>query len=158
MSPKKLTVRFEVEWSSEAWAELRTLPASERRAVMDAAAKLAVGKRRPASAIVNAIVEVRVRGAHRLLYRVVDPLPVRSRGPVGVRPRVQILCAIVTSATGADGDRLAPARPGAGELRRRGATLRKIGGGIPNEVVRRAWLAELRASEGSRSDRGCRSR
>ena len=138
MSPKKPTVRFEVEWSSEAWAELRTLPASERRAVMDAAAKLAVGKRRPASAIV----EVRARGAHRLLYRVVDPLPVRSRGPVGVRPRVQILCAIVTSATGAG-----VARPGAGELRRRGATLRKIGGGIPNEVVRRAWLAELRRDE-----------
>ena len=142
MSPKKPTVRFEVEWSSEAWAELRRLPASERRAVMDAAAKVAVGKRRPASAIVNAIVEVRVRGAHRLLYRVVDPLPVRSRGPVGVRPRVQILCAIVTSATGAG-----VARPGAGELRRRGATLRKIGGGIPNEVVRRAWLAELRRDE-----------
>jgi hypothetical protein len=59
-----------------------------------------------------------------------------------LRPRVQILCAIVESTTGA-----AVARPGAGELRRRGATLDKIGGGIPHEVVRRAWLAEIRRDD-----------
>jgi hypothetical protein len=153
MSPRKPIVRFEVEWSSEAWAELRTLPASERRPVMDAAARLTVGNPAPVGALASAIVEARVQDAHRLLYRVVDPLPVRPGEPVGVRPRVQILCAIVTSATGA-----AVARPGVAELRRRGATLRQIGGGIPYEVVRRAWLAELRASEGSRRDRGCRSR
>jgi hypothetical protein len=139
MPPRKPTVRFELEWSSEAWAELRTLPASERRPVMDAAAGLAVGHRRPVSATVNAIVEVRTEGAHQLLYRVVGPVPPPLLRPASLQPRVQILCALVTSAAGA-----AVARPGAGELRRRGATLRKIGGGIPHEVVRRAWLAELR--------------
>ena len=138
MPPRKPSVRWAVEWSSEAWAEMRTLSASERRPVMDAAAKLTVGRRRPVKAIPSAILEVRPRGDHRLLYRVVDPLP----GPGGPQPRVQILSAIVAGATGA-----AVARPGAGELRRRGATLRKIGGGIPHEVVRRAWLVELRREE-----------
>jgi len=139
MPPRKPTVSSEVEWSSEAWAELRTLPASERQPVMDAAARLAIGHRKP----VRAIAEERIPGDHRLLYRVVGPLPssvaASSPGPAETRPRVQILAAIVQSATGAT-----VARPGAGELRRRGATLRKIGGGIPHEVVRRAWLAELR--------------
>ena len=127
-------MRFEVEWTSEAWAEIRTLSAAERRPVMEAAVKLAVGKDPRSTA---ALVEARVPGDHRLLYRVVDPLPVS--GSVGARPRVQILCAIVTGSTGA-----AVARPKAGELRRRGATLRRLGGGIPHEVVRRAWLVELR--------------
>ena len=137
MPPRKPTVTSEVEWSSEAWAELRTLPASERRPVMDAAAQLAVAHRKP----VRAIAEERIPGDHRLLYRIVGPLPstVAAPGPGETRPRVQILAAIVQSATGA-----AVARPAAGELRRRGAMLRKIGGGIPHEVVRRAWLAELR--------------
>jgi hypothetical protein len=134
MPPRKPSVRFEVEWTSEAWAEIRTLSAAERRPVMEAAARLAVGNDRKS---VAAMVEARVPGDHRLLYRVVDPLPVP--GSVGVRPRVQILCALVTGSTGA-----AVARPKAGELRRRGATLRRIGGGIPHEVVRRAWLVELR--------------
>ena len=144
MSPRKPNVRFEVEWSSEAWAELRTLPASERRPVMELAAKLAVGDRKSVSAIAsaNAIVEVAKQGAHELLYRVVGPLPPPLLRRPDLRPRVQILCAVVTGTSGA-----VVARPGAGELRRRGATLRKIGGGIPNEVVRRAWLAELRRDE-----------
>jgi len=135
MPPRKPTVRFDVEWSSEAWAELRTLPASERRPVLDAAARLPGGNRRPDSAIV----EARIEGAHQLLYRVVGPLPPPLLRRASLRPRVQILCALVTGATGA-----VVARPGAGELKRRGAILRKIGGGIPHEVVRRAWLAELR--------------
>jgi hypothetical protein len=142
MPPRKPTVRLEVEWSSEAWAELRTLPASERRPVMDAAARLPGGNRRPDSAIVNAVVEGGKQGAHELLYRVVGPLPPPLLRRADLRPRVQILCALVTGTSGA-----AVARPGAGELRRRGATLRKIGGGIPHEVVRRAWLAELRRDE-----------
>jgi hypothetical protein len=142
MPPRKPTLRFEVEWSSEAWAELRTLPASERRPVMDAAARLPVGNRKPVSAAVNAIAEVRTEGGHQLLYRVVGPIPPPLLRPAGLRPRVQILCALVTGVNGA-----AVARPGAGELRRRGAILRKIGGGIPHEVVRRAWLAELRRDD-----------
>ena len=139
MSPRKPSVRFEVEWTSEAWAEIRTLSAAERRPVMEAAAKLAVCNDRKRAA---AMEERRVPGDHRLLYRVVDPVPVPGSvpGSVGARPRVQILCAIVTGSTGA-----AVARPKAGELRRRGATLRRIGGGIPHEVVRRAWLVELRS-------------
>jgi hypothetical protein len=141
MPPRRPTVRFEVEWSSEAWAELRTLSASERRPVLDAAAGLARGERRPAPATVNTILEVRTEGDHRLLYRVVDPMSSPVAGAVGGRPRVEILCALVTGATGA-----AVARPGPGELRRRGATLRQIGGGIPHQVVRRAWLAEMRGS------------
>ena len=96
MPPRKPTVRLEVEWSSEAWAELRTLPASERRPVMEAAARLAVGHRKPVSAIVNAVVEVGRQGAHELLYRVVGPLPPPLLRPADLRPRVQILCAIVT--------------------------------------------------------------
>ncbi len=143
MPPRKPIVRLEVEWSSEAWAELRTLPASERRPVMEAAARLAVGgHRKPVSAIVNAIVEVGKQGGHELLYRVVGPLPPPLLRPADLRPRVQILCALVTGASGA-----VVARPGAGELRRRGSVLRKIGGGIPHEVIRRAWLAELRRDE-----------
>ena len=90
----------------------------------------------------NAIVEVDKQGAHELLYRIVGPVPPPLLRPPDLRPRVQILCAIVTGMSGA-----AVARPGAGELRRRGATLRKIGGGIPHEVVRRAWLAEMRRDE-----------
>ena len=139
MPPRKPTVRLELEWSSEAWAELRTLPASERRPVMEAAARLAVGHRKPSSAIVNVKVEEGKRGPHELLYRVVGPLPPPLLRPAALRPRIQILCALVTGTSGA-----VVARPGLGELRRRGTTLRKIGGGIPHEVVRRAWLAELR--------------
>ena len=143
MPPRKPTVRFEVEWSSEAWAELRTLPASERRPVMEAAARLAVGNRKPVSATVNAIVEVRARGRPPSCSIASSVhCPRRCCDRRSLRPRVQILCALVTGATGA-----AVARPGAGELRRRGAILRKIGGGIPHEVVRRAWLAELRRDE-----------
>jgi hypothetical protein len=138
MPPRKLTERFDVEWSSEAWAELRTLPASERRPVLVAATRLLAGERKS----VGAIQEGRTPGDHRLLYRVVDPLPSPSPPPAGARPRVQILCALVTGATGA-----VVARPGAGELRRRGAILRKIGGGIPHEVVRRAWIAEMRRQD-----------
>ena len=139
MPPRKPTVRLELEWSSEAWAELRTLPASERRPVMEAAARLAVGHRKPSSAIVNVEVKEGKWGPHELLYRVVGPLPPPLLRPAALRPRIQILCALVTGTSGA-----VVARPGLGELRRRGATLRKIGGGIPHEVVRRAWLAELR--------------
>jgi hypothetical protein len=153
MPSRKPSVRLEVEWTSEAWAEIRTLAASERRPVMEAVAKLAVGKDQKS---VTAVEEAPVRGDHRLLYRVVAPLP--GPGSAGVRRRVQILCAIVTGSTGA-----AVARPRAGELKRRAAILRKIGGGIPHEVVRRAWLIELRAavmavSKGTRRDSGCRSR
>jgi hypothetical protein len=137
--PRKSPVRFELEWTSEAWAELRTLSAPERRPVMEAAARLAVGDAVESG---NAIRGLRAPGDHRLLYRVVDPLP----GRAGARPRVQILCAIVTGASGA-----AVARPRAGELSRRGAIVRKIGGGIPHEVVRRAWLLELRREVRSRA-------
>jgi hypothetical protein len=142
MPPRKPSVRFEVEWTSEAWAEIRTLSALERRPVMDAAAKLAgdAGKLSNAWKLSATIQEVRTAGDHRLLYRVVALLPASPpRGAVGARARVQILCAIVTGSTGA-----AVARPRAGELRRRGAILRRIGGGIPHEVVRRAWRAEMR--------------
>lgn len=136
MPSRKPSVRFEVEWAAEAWAELRTLSAVERRPVIEAAAKLAVGNHRKSS---TAIEEARLPGDHRLLYRVVAPLP--GPGAGSARPRAQILCALVTGSTGA-----AVARPGAGELRRRAAVLRKIGGGIPHEVVRRAWLVESRAA------------
>jgi hypothetical protein len=135
MPPRNPSVRLEIEWTSEAWAEIRTLSASERRPVMEAVAKLAVGK---AQKSVAALEEAPLPGDHRLLYRVVAPLP--GPGSVGARRRVQILCAIVTGSAGA-----AVARPRAGELKRRAAILRKIGGGIPHEVVRRAWLVELRS-------------
>jgi hypothetical protein len=147
MPTRKPTVNFELEWSSEAWAELRTLPGSERRPVMEAARGLATADREPSSASEKTLAELRIEGGQRLLYRVVDPLPSSSPAPsspaAGLRPRVQILCAIVESATGA-----AVARPGAAELRRRAETLSEIGGGIPHEVVRRAWLAELRRHRG----------
>ncbi len=143
LPPRKPSLRFEVEWTSGAWAELRTLSAFERRPVMEAAAKMARGdawKSSDARKVSATIQELRTPGGHRLLYRVVDSLPAPARlGSVGARPRVQILCALVTGSTGA-----AVTRPKAGELRRRGAILRKIGGGIPHEVVRRAWLAEIR--------------
>jgi hypothetical protein len=142
MSPQKPTVTFEVEWSSEAWAELRMLPASERRPVMDAAIGLAGADRNPVKADARTILEAAIPGGHRLLYRVAGPRLSSSSRPEDLRPRVQILCALVEGASGA-----AVVRPGAGELRRRGATLRKLGGGIPHEVVRRAWLAELRRRE-----------
>jgi hypothetical protein len=109
---------------------------------MAAAAGLAVGSRKPVSATVSTILEARMEGGQQLLYRVVGPIPPPLLRPAGLRPRVQILCALVTGVTGA-----AVARPGAGELRRRGAILRKIGGGIPHEVVRRAWLAEMRRED-----------
>jgi hypothetical protein len=144
MPSRKPSVRFEVEWASEAWAEIRTLSAPERRPVMEAAAKLAAGKDQKSSA---AMEEARIAGDHRLLYRVAAPLPgPGGPGSPGTRARVQrgqrvqILGAVVTGSTGA-----AVARPRVGELKRRAAILRKIGGGIPHEVVRRAWLVELRS-------------
>jgi len=131
-SRKLSSARLEVEWASEAWAEIRTLSACERRPVMEAVAKLAARKDQK---LVTAVEEAPIRGDHRLLYRVVAPLP--GPGSAGAR-RVQILSAVVTGSTGA-----AVARPRAGELKRRAAILRKIGGGIPHEVVHRAWLVEL---------------
>jgi len=142
MPPRRLSVSFEVEWSSEAWAELRTLPASERGPVMEAARELAAGGRNPHQERGGMIAEERIDGGHRLLYRIVDPWPSPSSRRGRLRRRVQILGAIVETATGA-----VVARPGADELRGRGATLDKIGGGIPHEVVRRAWLAEMRRED-----------
>jgi hypothetical protein len=106
---------------------------------MEAARTLAAGDRRSSKAIEKTTAEVGIQGGHSLLYRILEPLPSPSSRPAETRRRVQILGAIVESATGA-----AVARPGADELRRRRETLDDIGGGIPHGVVRRAWLAELR--------------
>ncbi|HEX3903675.1 MAG TPA: hypothetical protein VH853_12555 [Polyangia bacterium] len=140
----------EVEWASEAWSELRAVPVSDRGSIMRAAARLArpagrempVGPRLrvpPGSATSPAqepVWETCIPGGHRLLYCVT--VPSRDDG----RRRAQILRAVIVVIEGAPGP-AALTRAEARELERRRQTLRKIGGGIPHEVVRRAWLAEL---------------
>jgi mRNA-degrading endonuclease RelE of RelBE toxin-antitoxin system len=133
---------FEVEWTSEAWTESRALSAPARRPLMDAAAALArraeiaARNRRSVAGRLGEqpepIWEMRARG-HRLLYCVTGPEPRDGRRCARIL-RVVIGCppgplVLPTEATR--------------ELERRRRTLRKLGGGIAHELVRRAWLAEL---------------
>jgi hypothetical protein len=134
---------LEVEWTSEAWAELLVLPARKRRSVMEAAgalgglAEVASRGRRPLDGrqgeAPEPIWEARLRGGHRLLYGVTAPA--RDGG----RRCAWILRVIIGSPSG----RLSLTARETRELERRRRTLSKLGGGIPHEVVRRAWLGEL---------------
>jgi hypothetical protein len=108
---------FEVEWTSEAWSGIRALSALERRLLLDAAAALA-------------------RSAERAPRD-------RSRLP-GARPGDSSRCVrILRVVIGCPPGPLVMTAVEARELERRGRTLWKLGGGIPHEVVRRAWLAEV---------------
>lgn len=134
---------FEVEWTSEAWTEVRALPARERRPVMEAAAALArraesaTRDRRPVAGRLgeapDPIWEARIRRRHLLLYSVTGP-----RIDDG-RRCARILRAVIGCAPGP----LVLAPGETRELERRRRTLWKLGGGIAHEVIRRAWLAEL---------------
>jgi mRNA-degrading endonuclease RelE of RelBE toxin-antitoxin system len=134
---------FQVEWTSEAWTEARALPARDRRSVMEAVealagrAALASRGRRPLDGRLGQglepVWEARLPGGHRLLYAVAAP-----RGEGGRR------CAWVLRALiGGPSGPLILTAPETRELERRRRALSKLGGGIPHEVVRRAWLAEL---------------
>jgi hypothetical protein len=134
----------EVEWTSEAWTELRALRVADRGPLMRAAARLARQAERetrtraplrgaPPGLTRQPIWEARIAGGHRLLY-----------GPVGPSRDTDRRCAqILRVLIGAGRGPTALTRAEAREIERRRKTLRKLGGGIPHEVVRRAWLTEL---------------
>jgi hypothetical protein len=134
---------FLVEWTSEAWTEARALPARARGSLMAAAgalaglAELATRDRRPLAGRLGErpepIWETWLRGRHRLLYCVTAPA--RADG----RRCARILRALIG---GPPGPLIQTARE-TRELERRRRTVRKLGGGIPHEVVHRAWLTEL---------------
>jgi mRNA-degrading endonuclease RelE of RelBE toxin-antitoxin system len=134
---------FQVEWTSEAWTEVRALTARDRRSLMESVgalagrAEVATGGRRPLDGRLgeppDPIWAARLRGGHRLLYAVTGPA--RDGG----RRCVWVLRAIIGSPSG----RLVLTARETRELERRRRTLCKLAGGIPHEVVRRAWLAEL---------------
>jgi hypothetical protein len=148
-TPGRPTPRFEVEWTSEAWSEVRALPPFERRSIMRAAAGLAGNAevetdarnhpRALAGGLPKATWETRIRGGHRLLYCVADGIGEDSRRCVRILRLVSFQRDDRRSAIlGAP-----VSRAGAGELRRRAETLHRIGGGIPHEVVRRTWILEM---------------
>ncbi|HEY4393024.1 MAG TPA: hypothetical protein VGP64_03130 [Polyangia bacterium] len=134
---------FEVEWTSEAWSGIRALSALERRPLLEAAAALArraeavTRDRRPVAGRLgrppDPIWEARVRRQDLLLYCVTGP-----RGDDS-RCCAQILRVVIGCPPGPLVLTAAELR----ELERRRRSLWKLGGGIPHEVVRRAWLAEL---------------
>jgi len=134
---------FQVEWASEAWTEARALSARDRGSLMAAAgalaglAELATRDRRPLDGrlgeVPEPIWEARLRGRHRLLYCVTAPA--RDDG----RRCARILRVITGSPPG---PLILTARE-TRELERCRRTVRKLGGGIPHEIVRRAWLTEL---------------
>jgi hypothetical protein len=138
---------FQVEWTSEAWTEARALPACARRSLMDAAgalarlAEVATSGRRPLDGRLgeapHPIWAARLRGGHRLLYGVTGPA-----GDDG-RRRAWILRAEIGGPVGRPAGRLVLTARETRELERRRRTLWKLGGGIPHEVVHRAWLGEL---------------
>jgi hypothetical protein len=134
---------FDVEWTSEAWTEVRALSANQRHPVMAAVAALArradagTRDRKPLAGrwglAPDPIWAWRVRRRDLLLYCVTG-----STGEDG-RRCARILRAVIGSPPGPPVFTAGEAR----ELERRRRTLRKLGGGIAHEVVRRAWLAEL---------------
>ncbi|HEY6475360.1 MAG TPA: hypothetical protein VI456_02195 [Polyangia bacterium] len=136
-------MNLEVEWTSEAWTEVRALSARERRPLMEAAAALArragaeTRDRKPVAGRLgeapDPIWEARLFGRHLLLYCVTGARVEESRRCAW------ILRAVIGCAPGP----LVLAMGETRELERRRRTLRKLGGGIAHEVVRRAWLAEL---------------
>jgi hypothetical protein len=142
--------RFEVEWTTEAWTEVRALPPLERRPIMRAAASLTreaeleARTRAPLVArsggLPKATWETRIRGGHRLRYCIVDPVREADRG------RVWILRAVIEEKTRPRGTapRATTPRAEARELERRSKALEQIGGGIPHQVVHRAWLVEVK--------------
>jgi hypothetical protein len=152
--------RFEVEWTSEAWTEVRALPPQARRPVMRAAAALArdaeVETRTqtpllaPSDTLPKETWETQIRGGHRLLYCVADP----ARGDS--RRRARILRLVIPERDDR-GPKVPPAglpgatmtRAEARELERRAETLRRLGGGIPHEVVRRTWILEMELARGA---------
>ena len=91
--------RFEVEWTSEAWAEVQSLPVFERRPIMRAVDDLRHEAevetqnrkplRKPLEELPEATWEIRIRGKYRLLYCVTDPIPENNKRCV------QILRAII---------------------------------------------------------------
>jgi hypothetical protein len=133
---------FEVEWTSEAWTEARALPARDRGSLMAAAgalaglAELATPGRRPLEGRLGEapepIWETRLRGRRRLLYCVTAP----------ARDDLRRCARILRVVTGGPPGPLVLTARETRELERRRRTIRKLGGGIPHEVVRRAWLAE----------------
>jgi hypothetical protein len=148
-TPGRPAPSFEVEWTSEAWTEVRALPPFERRSIMRAAAGLAgdaeveTGARNHlrafAGGLPKATWEMRIRGGHRLLYCVADGVGEDSGRCVRILRLVSFARDDRRSASlGAP-----VSRAGAGELRRRAETLQRIGGGIPHEVVRRTWVLEM---------------
>ncbi len=134
---------FQVEWTSEAWTEARALTARDRSSLMESVGALAgraeveARGRRPLDGRLgeppDPIWEACLRGGHRLLYAVTGPA--RDGGGRSV----WVLRAIIGSPSG----RLLLTARETRELERRRRTLSKLGGGIPHEPVRRAWLAEL---------------
>ena len=123
---------FDLEWTSEAWSELRTVAVFERAPVIRAAAELA---ERPGSARRPRRWQVRRGPGYQLLYWIAEP-PEK-----GKRPTLWLLRAVVGA--GAARNLSAVPRAEARELERHRRTLRRIGGGIPHAVVRRHWLAEM---------------
>jgi hypothetical protein len=148
--------RFEVEWTTEAWTEVRALPPPARGSLMRAAAALArdaemetrtrtrlvarsgalpkVMPRVTPQRTSNVTWETRTRSGHRLLYCVVGP--VRGEG----RRCARILRLVPSER---EEHRSTLSRAEARELRSRAETLRKLGGGIPHEVVRLIWIWEM---------------
>lgn len=126
-----------MEWTSEAWSEIRAVPVFERGPVIRAAAELARG---PASARAARAWQVRRGPGYRLLYWLADP------AEKGKRRALWLLRAVVGVA-----GRNPPAatRAEARDLERHRGTLRRIGGGIPHAVVRRHWLAEMERDLGA---------
>jgi hypothetical protein len=127
---------FEVEWTSEAWSEIRAVPVFERAPVIRAAAELARG---PASAREVRAWQVRRGPGYRLLYWLADP-PEK-----GKRRALWLLRAVVRAGRNPP----AATRTEARDLERHRGTLRRIGGGIPHAVVRRHWLAEMERDLGA---------
>ena len=135
-----------MEWTSEAWSELRAVSVLDRGPILQAAARLArlsareTRARAPLSGPTGEpIWESRLPGGHRLLYC-----------PAGTsrdsdRRRAQILGVLIGAGRGPTVLTRADAR----EIERRRKALRKIGGGIPHEVVRRVWLIELERAKSS---------
>ena len=134
---------FQVEWTSEAWTEARALPPRARRSLIEAAgalaglAAVATRSRRALDGRLGEapqpIWEARLRGGHRLLYSVTAPACDEGRR-----------CAwVLRVIIGGPSGRLVLTARDRRELEGRRRTLSKLGGGIPHEVVRRAWLAEL---------------
>ena len=130
---------FNVEWTSEAWSEIRAVPVFERVAVIRAAAELA---ERPGSPRRPRRWQVCRGPGYRLLYWITEA------AEKGKRPALWLLRAEIAGAVSARNPAAVP-RAEARELERHRRTLRRIGGGIPHAVVRRHWLAEMERDLGA---------